>query len=136
VAPEEAEAEMDTSQLFSSMQEQMDARRVFGEPIERGGVTVIPVAAVMSGAGGGLGDGRVASRPSDLDLGDAREPGGAEAAGGGFGLVARPIGAWVIRDGDVHWRPALDLNWVVAGGQLLSAVAVVSICLAIRRRRR
>lgn len=127
---------MDTSELFTSMQQQMDARRVFGEPIERGGVTVIPVASVMSGAGGGLGDGRVAARPNDLDLGDAREPGGAEAAGGGFGLVARPIGAWVIRDGDVQWRPALDLNWVVAGGQLLGAVAVLGLCVALRRRRR
>ena len=125
---------MDTSQLFTSMRDQMDARRVFGEPIERDGVTVIPVAAVMSGAGGGLGDGRVAARPSDLDLGD--RPGGAEAAGGGFGLVARPIGAWVIRDGDVQWRPAVDLNWVVAGGQLLGAVAVLGLCVALRRRRR
>jgi uncharacterized spore protein YtfJ len=36
----------------------MTMKRVFGEPIERGGVTVIPVANVTGGFGGGRGDQR------------------------------------------------------------------------------
>jgi uncharacterized spore protein YtfJ len=122
---------MDASQLFSSMQ-QMDVQRVFGEPVERDGVTVIPVAAVMSGVGGGLGDSRGRTRAGDLD----EEPAGAEGAGGGYGLMARPVGAWVIKGGEVSWQPALDLRWVITGGQLVAAVALVSFALAFRRRQR
>jgi uncharacterized spore protein YtfJ len=124
---------MDASELFGSMQRQMDDRRVFGEPVERDGVTVIPVATVLSGAGGGLGDGRLPARPGDLDT-DER-PGG-EGAGGGFGLAARPIGAWVIRGGEVEWKPALNLNRVIAGGQLVAGLAIVCAYLAFRRGRR
>jgi hypothetical protein len=36
----------------------------------------------------------------------------------------------------VHWRPALDLNRVIFGGQVVGAVAitVLSIAWALRRR--
>jgi uncharacterized spore protein YtfJ len=122
---------MDASQLFSSMQQQVDAQRVFGEPVERDGVTLIPVAAVMSLVGGGLGDSRGRLRAGDLD----EEPAGAEGAGGGYGLIARPVGAWVVKDGEVSWQPALDLKWVIAGGQLVAAVALVSFAVAFGRRR-
>ena len=50
---------------------------------------VIPVAAAVRGGGGGGGD--------DSNNG-----------GGGFGLQARPVGAYVIRDGEVEWEAAVD----------------------------
>lgn len=82
-------------------------RRVYGEPYQEEGVTVIPAASVMGGGGGGsntLGNG-----------------------GGGFGLSARPSGAWVIKDGDAHWRPALDLNRVIFVGQIVAIVALLTV---------
>jgi hypothetical protein len=67
---------------------------VFGEPIERGDVTVIPVARVRWGFGGGEGQGGEAAGPTGSGLG-----GGGGAAGdpvgyieiGPTGAVFRPI---------------------------------------------
>ena len=41
--------------------------------------------------------------------------------GGGFGVVARPAGAYVIKDGRVRWRPAVDVNLLFA---TIGAVAI------------
>ncbi|WP_433795105.1 spore germination protein GerW family protein [Actinoplanes sp. CA-252034] len=101
------------------------AGRVFGEPIERDGVTVVPVAVIRGGGGAGAGSGS----PED---GEKLE---GEGSGGGFGFSARPAGVFVIRDGDAHWRPALNVNRIVAGGQLLGLAALLVIGAALRRRR-
>jgi hypothetical protein len=39
--------------------------------------------------------------------GNESEP---QARGGGFSVSSRPVGAFVIKDGEVKWQPALDLN--------------------------
>src|SRR3954447_23083581 len=80
------------------------ANRVYGEPYEKDGVTVIPVSVVR--AGGGFGSG------SNSDSKEAGE-------GGGGGVVARPVGAYVIRDGRVRWEPAVDVTRIAIGGQIL-----------------
>ncbi|TMC71446.1 MAG: sporulation protein [Chloroflexi bacterium] len=80
-------------------------RRVYGEPIQEEGLTIIPAANVMGGGGGG---------------GDTEGNGGV-----GFGVRARPAGAWVIKEGEVQWRPALDLNRVILVGQLIAVVALL-----------
>jgi uncharacterized spore protein YtfJ len=95
--------------MWKGTRDAITVKRVYGDPVERDGVTVIPAAAVRGGAGGG---------------GEGGESGG---GGGGFGIVARPIGAYVIRDGNVSWRPAIDLNRV-----LLLAAALTYL---IARRR-
>lgn len=67
-------------------------------PYEKDGLTVIPAAVVRGGAGGGTGhDGK-----------------GQDGGGGGFGMIGRPAGAFVVKDGHVDWRPAIDLNRIVA----------------------
>ena len=106
--------------VLSRAQEAMTVRRVFGEPFEKDGIAVIPVAAVRGGGGGGGGTG-------------PDEQGG---SGGGFGLAARPVGAYVVRGGEVTWHPALDVTRVVLGGQLavvLLAFMARSIVRAARR---
>ena len=55
--------------------------------------------------------------------------------GGGFGLTAKPAGIYVIRDGDAEWRPALDLNRVILGGQIVAIVALLFVIWRIFRRR-
>jgi uncharacterized spore protein YtfJ len=99
------------------LDEHLTVRRVFGEPYERDGVTVIPVAAVYGGGGGG------GEKGTDKD-----------AEGSGFGVAARPVGVYVIRAGEVTWQPAFDLNRVALGGQVV-ALAVISLGRLIVKRR-
>jgi uncharacterized spore protein YtfJ len=94
------------------------AATVFGDPINRGDTTVIPVARVH-GRGGGGGGGAA------LD-----HPGG---SGAGMTLSAKPVGAYVMTDGRVRWRPAVDVTTVILGGQAV-AVAATLITQALRRR--
>lgn len=82
------------------------ARDVFGKPVHSDGVTVIPVASVIGGGGAG------GTEPS----GDDATPQSAE--GLGFGLFARPVGAFEIRDGKTRWRPAVDLTGLGLGALL------------------
>jgi uncharacterized spore protein YtfJ len=79
---------MNPEELLHGVRDAISVRRVFGEPIEQDGVIVIPVARVGGGGGGG---------------GDSEGNGG-----GGFGLGGRPAGVYVIKDGQVSWRPAVD----------------------------
>jgi uncharacterized spore protein YtfJ len=86
----------------------LSARQVFGEPIERRGVTVVPVATVAGGGGG-------------------------DASGSGFGGVARPTGVFVIEGGTVRWIPAVDATKLLAVVGV--AVAAVLLLRAVRRQR-
>lgn len=90
---------------------------VFGTPISRDGVTVLPVAKVSGGGGGG----------------NASE--GAEGSGGGVGLSAKPLGVYVVRDTKVQWRPAVDLNKVILGGQIVAVVALLVIRAIVKARK-
>jgi uncharacterized spore protein YtfJ len=94
---------------------------VFGEPVQQGDAIIIPAAKVGGGAGGGEGKG-----PSEQGSG----------AGSGFGLSARPAGAFVIRQGRVRWRPAVDVNRIIAGGQLVAIVGLLVLGTVLRARRR
>ena len=100
-------------EILGGARDAITVRRVYGEPIEQEGLTVIPAAAVRGGGGGG---------------GDSDGNGG-----GGFGVAARPVGAYVIRDGEVVWRPAVDVNRLALGGQLVAALALL-VTWAIGRR--
>jgi uncharacterized spore protein YtfJ len=100
---------VELSELARSVADATTVRRVFGDPIERDGVTLVPVASVSGGGGGGGG----------------HDAGGQEGEGGGLGVRARPVGAFVLRDGEVRWRPAVDLSRLAAFG--VAAVAVIAI---------
>lgn len=95
--------------------------RVFGDPIEADGVTVIPVARVRGGAGGGGGESA-----------DSDEPG--SGFGGGFGLDARPVGVYEVHDGELCWKPALDVTRLARGGQVFAAICVICLTLVMLRR--
>lgn len=109
---------MNALETIDKARDALTVRRVYGDPYQEEGVTIIPAANVMGGGGGG---------------GDQQGNGGA-----GFGLSARPAGAWVIKDGDVHWRPAIDVNRIVLVGQLVGIVALLtarSIVKAFAKKR-
>jgi hypothetical protein len=62
-------------------------------------------------------------------------PDGAQGrgSGGGFGLAARPVGAFVIKDGAVTWRPTIDVNKIVLGGQMVAVVALLTARTILKR---
>ena len=71
-------------------------RAVFGDPVERDGITVIPVARVRWGFGGGAGRGPVSLAPGTGEGGSGagavdEEMSGAGSGGGG-GVIAEPVG--------------------------------------------
>ena len=49
---------MDVHEVLNHARDAMTVKRVFGDPYEKDGVTVIPVANVMGGAGAGGRDRR------------------------------------------------------------------------------
>lgn len=106
----------------------LTVRRAFGEPIERDGVTLVPVARVSGGSGYGHGEG-------DVPAGDGTS-GTGSGGGGGFGVSVSPVGVYVIRGGEVTWQPAFDLNRAVLGGQVVALVAVLAVARALRRAAR
>jgi uncharacterized spore protein YtfJ len=108
---------MDVRELMEQARDVLTVKRVYGEPVETGGVTVIPAARVRGGGGGGEGHAGNGHR------GDGEDGG----SGGGFGLEARPVGAYVIRDGKVSWQPAVDVNRVVLGGQITAIVGIMAL---------
>jgi uncharacterized spore protein YtfJ len=102
---------MNVREIMDGAREAMTVKRVFGEPYERNGVTVLPVAKVQGGGGGGGGE----------------SPGQGRGQGGGFGVSARPLGVFVIKGEDVRWQPSLDLNRVILGGQLVALAMILTV---------
>jgi enoyl-CoA hydratase len=115
-SPTSKESEMvKVDELLKGARDAISVKKVFGDPVEKDGVTVIPVAYVGGGGGGG---------------GDTEGNGG-----GGFGLGAKPAGAYVIRDGDVRWEPALNPARLMLGWQIVAALAIFAWLRIARSRR-
>ena len=102
---------MTPGEVLTQAGDQLSIRRVFGEPIERDGMLVIPVAVAIGGGGGGSG-------PDD------------QGSGGGFGGMVRGIGVYSISDGRVRFIPAIDVTALTALGLLLAR----AVMRASRRR--
>ena len=49
---------------------------------------------------------------------------------------ARPVGALVVKGSEVSWRPALDVNRIILGGQVVAVVALLVLRTFLKRRRR
>ena len=115
---------MDSRELIKGVREALSVRQVFGEPVERDGVTVIPAATVIGGGGGGGG----VEQPSSQD--HEAEAQGQSGLGVGFGGLMWPAGAFEIRDDRVTWRPAIDVT------RVLVLVLVLAIAVVRARGRR
>jgi len=50
-------------------------------------------------------------------------------------MRARPVGAYVLRDGELSWQSALDLNRVILGGQVVAVVALLTLRTWLKSRR-
>lgn len=114
---------MDVPTILAQARDAMSVQRVFGEPIERDGVTIIPVAVIRGGGGGGEG------------TGPSRDSAQLTTGGGvGFGLIASPLGVYVIKGGTVRWRPAVDVNRLLVAAPVV-ALSVARLAFGLRRLR-
>jgi hypothetical protein len=86
------------------------AAHVYGQPYETaGGVTIVPVAKV-----------RGRTKPG-ADVADLR-------------LAAKPVGVFVIKDGEASWVPAVDATRIALMGELIGLVSATFATLAMVRR--
>ena len=137
---------MQVETLMDQARDTITVKRVFGEPIEKDGITIIPVANVMGGAGGGSGEGPAPTTPTTLVTSGEGEEGTTETASGvragviasgvgaGFGVRATPAGAYVIRDGEVSWQPAMDLTRIAIMGQIVAIVFLLVMRSILKSR--
>jgi uncharacterized spore protein YtfJ len=109
---------MNIEEILAKASDTMTVKRVFGEPFEKDGMTVIPVAAFSGGGGGGSG----------------QDEGRSGGSGGGYGISAKPLGAYVIKDGKLSWQPAIDVNKVILGGQIVAIIALLVIRSILKSR--
>jgi uncharacterized spore protein YtfJ len=99
---------------------------VFGDPVDREGITIIPVARVGFGFGGGAGTGR---RQSEIAQGGG--------GGGGGGALAAPVGYIEIKDGNAAFQPIRDprLDVVVPLAMLVAGLAALRMVRRLLLRR-
>lgn len=101
--------------LMDQARSVLTVERVFGQPIEKDGTILIPAAAIRGAGGAGGGGGE--NQRGEEGIGE----------GVGYATTARPVGAYVMSDGEVSWRPAVDLTRILA-----AATTVIVSFLAFR----
>jgi uncharacterized spore protein YtfJ len=106
-----------------STRDALSVRRVFGDPHELDGATIIPVARISGAVGGGGGEGT-----------DDRQSG--SGFGTGFGFRADPVGIYRIRDGEITWKPTIDITRLARGCQVVTGIIAVCFALVAMRRPR
>jgi uncharacterized spore protein YtfJ len=112
---------MDLLERMGKAQEAFTVRRVFGEPFEKDGVALIPAARVQGAVGGGGGE---------------SPAGEGSGSGSGFAINSKPSGVFTVKEGEVTWRPAIDMNRVILGGQLVGVVALLVLRSLVKMRQK
>ena len=136
---------MDAENLLAKAADNLSVRRAFGTAYEKDGMLIIPVAIVAGGGGGGT----ARTRRENLAGGLGSSPeGGATAhditpqdsgrteAGGGFGGLVLPSGAYVVKGDQVRWVPAVDVTIAVLASLSLMRMLARTWTSQRRRRRR
>ena len=127
---------MDVHEVLNHARDAMTVKRVFGDPYEKEGVVVIPVANVMGGAGAGGGPG-VGAQPASAGEEAVGEGARDSGYGMGYGLRATPAGVYVIKGGEVEWKPALDMNRLAlqrAGVTIAALLILRSVIRTLAKR--
>ena len=105
--------------ILDKARETVSVREVYGEPYERDGVTIIPVARVMGAGGGGSGTG-----------------GEGEGSGHGYALKSEPVGVYVIQGGRVDWQPAVNVDKIISGACVVGVVGIIGVPRIIKQARK
>ena len=121
--PPEATALRRVDEMLGKLSErlgtQFSASSVFSEPVERDGVTIVPVASVRFGLGGGGGEDRQKHQ---------------DGAGAGAGGTVTPIGYIELKNGRSRYVPLVHPARMAAltAGAVLAGLAILRPLLAPR----
>jgi uncharacterized spore protein YtfJ len=108
-------------QLLDSLSETLSQyaaiKKVYGEPIETQGKTIIPVARLALGFGGGFGEKKRKNKAAEL-------PGNGDGEGGGFGggLRFQPLGVLEVTPGRTRFLRFHTWRYLALGTALGWAV--------------
>ena len=103
--------------IIEPLQSSAAVKSLFGDPVSAQGKTVIPVARIAWGFGGGWGKRDREGKPD-------------EGEGGGGGVLATPLGVFEVTDGETRFIPLNENRKFVAGG-----LARLVICFLWATRR-
>lgn len=153
-APPPPPAERLAERLAGKIGSSARATAVFGEAVERDGITVIPVAKARWGFGGGdggqggvrrpgrvrrAGEGRAAEAQAAQERGESRSPEGREPAGwgggGGGGVQIMPVGFIEVTPDGARFRRIVDQSAVIALGAMALVAAGIVWRVAARLER-
>jgi len=109
-------SDLDVKAIIEKVGQNLNVARAFGPPVERDGTLVIPVAFVAGGGGTG--------RQPESKTADPKAQDGA-----GFGGVVYPVGVYLVRQGEVRFKPSWDAN-------LLALLGFLFVSMLFRRGRR
>ncbi len=99
IPPEPTDSTQVAERTMSRFLRAGSVEAVYGEPIQRGDVTIIPAAEIVGAMGFGLGSG----------TGQTGQ-GNASGAGGGGGIQSRPVATVVITPNGVRVQPIVDMT--------------------------
>lgn len=103
--------------LANQFGQRATVKNVFGEPIQAGDKTIIPVAQIAFGLGGGYGQGNKKYKQGQPT--NSAEAAGENSighgAGGGGGLYARPKGVYEVTAGSTRFIPAGSTRQMIMG---------------------
>lgn len=108
--------------IIEPLHESASVTRVYGEPVSAHGRTVIPVARIRYGFGGGAGHG---SRPGQTLAGEG------QGEGGGGGVMAAPVGVIEISEERTRFVPLNSHS-----GLAMAGIAGLFLGMLFGRRRR
>jgi uncharacterized spore protein YtfJ len=112
--------------VVDGVRDSFTVSRVFGEPISKDGVMIVPATRIAGGGGGG----------SDGSHDRSAVDSGPDVAGGlgmGFGGVSKPAGAFVFKDGDVRWVPIVNRDLVAILRAAILVLALLTARSIVRR---
>jgi uncharacterized spore protein YtfJ len=113
-------------QTVSRLVDTAKAEAVFGKPVERGEVTIIPCSEVSVGLGLGRG---IAPRLGEI----GRERG--QGGGGGGGAKGRPVAAIIIKGSQIRIKPIVDITSMISAISAGLGFTLFSLVRQQRRRR-
>ena len=106
---------------LDELQKSANVNAVFGQPVQVGEKTIIPIASVTYAFG--LGFGEQEEQANEANVG----------GGGGAGAMAKPLGLAEITPESTHVETVVDEQRVIRAGMLLGAWSVFWIANALIR---
>ncbi len=114
--------------MVENLKENISIKNIFGAPIETKGKTIIPVAQLSFGMGGGSGTGK---RDDEEESSDITVENVSRGGGGGGGGSAKPKGVYEITEEETRFIPVQDRKQL-----FLAGITGFTLCYLFFRRRK